>query len=406
MIPEIKYMLYLAGCGARNQIAVPPDCEIDWKLLFEEAAKSKLDSFVFYTVKKTGNLGYPSDLIEKAVSDVIHQSIKYHYGCKHISDLQKELEQEGIRSAVLKGYAVSRAYAVPELRMGCDVDLYIDRKNEVAAFSWFRAHDWRMVQERDKSSHHSEWVKDSFGMVELHVCFHGKNFNGRDKKETYSRGIWEPSKPFLSLEVPNGCIKTLDYGEHAVFLCSHMARHLLGNIGAVLRQLLDIAVFFERYSSFIDIKQFWESLKMLGYDKLISIVLRTAEQYMGFTFGFEIPTAVTSEQMTILLDEYCKRSDIEYEERNRVVHEYSLSRAVGRKSRYAYKARVLQSYFILFKKRIKEWGLCKSIKFGVIRFNEVMLGKYQKTACAAKCEATGAEKKLKFLKKMGMMEHE
>lgn len=392
---ERKYLLYLAGCGARGVKAAEPLEYIDWERMNVEAKGLGLEAFVGEAVRKSAAVNCPEELRGDYAEKVIRRGIQYHYGLQKLVELQEALEREGISTAVLKGYALSRAYAVPGLRMGHDVDLYVAPDHEKRTLSWLYANGWKMIQKRRRGEHHSELGKKEFGIIELHVALHPQYTAMYYRNRRGTEGIWEPMEPFCRLETEAGSLCTLGINDHLMMICVHMFRHMLEE-GGNMRMLLDLAAFLDTYQDRIDQKRLWSSMEKLHCKKVFCTALRTAEAYFGYCFDWELPAEVSSLEVDQLADRFCDPEGCDAENRNRLRCEYNRLVIKGNMERCRYKLFMLLNFSDSLGEKFIRHGVRGSLRLVARRFREIMFSREEKSSQAV-------DGTLQFLRDMEMI---
>lgn len=412
MEEQFKYVLYLAACGAMGREADPPCSPLEWNSLVKLAEKQGLKPFIAYAVKKSANTGCPDEIKKELVNDLRAKGIKYHLGRRTLIELQWKLKQAGISSAILKGYALAESYKVPELRIGCDVDLYVSQKDEKKAVSWFVKEGFSVVEERHWGEVHGVLKREDIGLLELHASLHGDcdslwwSHHSATPKE-----MWSVTQPFLELDTPDGCIQTISVDEHAVFLCLHMLKHLIDETKIIARMFLDIGVYFERYKNEICWERFWSFMEAIQCKHMMCTVIRTIQLYMELAVDMELHQQVSDADISRLQQVFDDGFAVSGEERFRVNHEFNAAVLKVKKGKYIYKAWTLSRYARMLGGRIKQHGLKGAVKLAGIRFNQVMLGKYSPDQ--NNCEHSGnsrlqettdqSDQALEFFRSMGMM---
>lgn len=307
MEKKMEYLFYLTRCGVQNEGAKAAPEELDWKELLSEASRLKLDPFVKYAIKNSRNCGCPEELWQSAVDEMRRKAIGRVMAAEKLSALQQELAALGIPSAVLKGQAASSAYPVPELRSGCDIDLYVEEKHEAEVYRWVAAQGHKVCK-RNKGFLHGEITHQELGLIELHVslCNSDEGVVKGILGEEYV--LTTPKEPFETVTVCGSPIVTLGMTEHMLFLVHHMINHYL-HAEATPRMILDINAFFCAYRDRIDVAYFWKAMEALKYDKFVRTVFGIGVTYFGFSEVLEMDANKKPEEMEALLLDFCENTE-------------------------------------------------------------------------------------------------
>lgn len=342
MTREFQQMLQLAAIGATGH-SIEVDCtDIDWEKVIAIAKKQKVDCYVAYALKNNKDLPCPSEIRDPLIkesrslvfSNALHRSA--------IIQLLEEMESAGIHAVLLKGYAISDCYALPESRTSSDADIWIDPKDEDRACEFMKKQGFT-VNPRWKNGHHAVCNHPALGCVELHVILYDEIvedvwFGKMDGSEYISES-------HMLVESEDGKYYSLGYTDHFIFLVLHMIKHFILS-GLTLQMMLDVALYFKKYAGKIDANRVWNTITSLRYDQLFNCILWAMIQYCGFsTVGFPGVSSEVPEQVETILNDLEEGGWMGYadkEEREEGWKEYNRQILAKNKSKLRYWMYMLQ----------------------------------------------------------------
>lgn len=300
MTREFQQMLQIAAMGATGY-SIDVDCkDIDWNKVIDVAGKHKVDCYVAYALKNKKDLPCPDEIRDRlikrarglAFSNAMHRSA--------IIRLLEEMEAAGIHAVLLKGYAISDCYALPESRISSDTDIWVDPKDEERACEFMRKQGFS-VNPRWKNGHHAVCRHPVLGCVELHVILYDEIIEdvwfGKMDGAEYVR------ESHMLVESEDGKYYVLGYTDHFIFLALHMIKHFIIS-GLTLQMMFDVALYFRKYADQIDANRVWNTIGSLHYDKLFNCILWAMIQYCGFSpASFPGIRSGAPDQMETILDD-------------------------------------------------------------------------------------------------------
>jgi len=191
-----------------------------------------------------------------------------------LSILGATLDVEGIRMMVLKGFGLALAYPHPELRECADIDIY--------CFD-----DFERVNKLVVSSGLCEKTEDT---EEKHICFEVSNIEIENHRQfttevnraniLIGKALKEMSaeEPILDPKMPGVLFPSATMG--ALHVLMHSLTHLAWS-GIRVRHLCDIAAYFNRYMSDIDIARVRAELREAGLEPASAMLLRLCADNLG-----------------------------------------------------------------------------------------------------------------------------
>ena len=280
-------MLYLAKCGIWGEVPAeyqrkdPSRVTEFWNAMRTLAVQTKLEPFVQFGVKLGNGLDCPKQQYEVWSAEMRKKALGRVMAAGELESAQKDLAEQGIPTAVLKGLAAASAYRYPELRSGCDIDLYVEEKKEAAVYAWAKARGCT-VRPRVKGTHHGEISHPVLGLIELHVSLCNADEALVEKAKDKQTVLVHPKKPFVTVKTAGNSLVTIDHTEHLMFLVSHMINHYLHG-EACLRHMTDVNAFFAAYGQQMEQETLFSDLAKLRYQKFFGMVLLLGNRYLGFS---------------------------------------------------------------------------------------------------------------------------
>ena len=397
MTEERNYLCYLAGCGARKETAQPPDFAVDWSMFLKEAAALRLDSFVKYAIMKSPGLGCPEDTVSAIRGELLKKAAGRMLSAKKLQNLQETWRSMGIESAVMKGQAIASAYGVPELRSGCDIDLYVDEKDEKKVYRWAEEQGHK-VNRRIPGFMHGEIIHKELGMIELHVACCGPDEQVVRGKLAGEYLLVKPERPFVTVQECGAGITTLDMTEHMMFIVTHMINHYLHG-EATPRMILDVSAFFTAYRDQMDLAWLWKAMEAQRYDRFLQTVFGIGICRFGFRTLPEMRANCDSRDVDSLLDDFCSTGE-DHEEIMAVYDAYCNGVMSSGISSLPVRLKILLHNAAVAVHLMRTIGVKEVIRMGKGRVVRMLRGD-RKPADKA---APGVEERLEMVRRLGLME--
>ena len=279
MTREFKCLMYIVGCTSKGSSVDGVDTKcIDWAKVYQQANVQTVSFLLTHALRKNRELACPENLKKEQSAYMFETFVRENEKKSNVLNLLREMENNGIRSILLKGYVVADCYAVPECRPSTDVDILVSRSQEVRACAFLQKKGFS-IYPRWTDGHHSVCYHPDYGTIEVHV-----ELFDRIIQKVWFRNI-ELSRLskrcFERIETKGGSYYTLEYTDNLLFLTLHAIKHFVIK-GINLRMMLDIALFIRKYVDLIDFSRYWSTLEELNYDKLVGSFLWALINYCGF----------------------------------------------------------------------------------------------------------------------------
>jgi len=252
--------------------------EADWCEVEELANKQGVLSFLFLGAKSTSEL-VPMDRIRTWRGDMLAGALRN----ERVNAVQQEvlclLNEQEIRSVILKGLSAARYYPQPEVRVLGDVDLLIDPENVPRVDQLLKSAAYKQIS--NDHAFHMSYIKDGI-TIEIHrvATEIPESTGGRVAMEYVQRFLDEAQL----VEVDGVVFPALSEPHHALMMLLHMERHML-ETGIGLRQLCDWAVYMNAAN-----RQIWSQttvamLKNCGLWVYAKVITKVCVKYLGLDAG-------------------------------------------------------------------------------------------------------------------------
>lgn len=196
-----------------------------------------------------------------------------------LNKLLREMEESGFFCCVLKGCTLASLYASPDLRVSGDVDLLINPKDEKKVIEFLEKRNF-IIHERYKGGHHFEARHNKAGLFEVHVSVYEKDFSKSVLKDKF-----KAEEPFESMITSSGiAVNVLGKNDGLYFVTAHMIKHFVKD-GLGLRQISDWILYIKNYRDVLNMEEYDEVIKELGFDKFINAMYTVGKKYWGIELG-------------------------------------------------------------------------------------------------------------------------
>ena len=331
MTYEFKYLMRLLGCALEKKEIPAPEQAVDWEKLIKMASSQGIFPVFAYTVGRCED-GFVPEPLRNRMKELSQQYIIMELSRKmNTLYLLGKLERQGVQAVVVKGFAVSDCYAMPETRISGDVDILIDKKQERKTLH-ILGDCCQNIKKRKKGDHHSVCYHQSIGIIEVHVLLYDEFVEDIWFKEMKEAALIR--EPYERVDCEGGSYYTLGKTDHMIFLALHMVKHFILS-GINLRQMLMSRCFAKIRK--IDAGRFFGVLRALQYETFICNVIGAAAIYCGLPAAWLdlLPVRPEEEAIDMIMDDLesvCYLSDEDRQSRFDGWHAYTKARSEKFKS--------------------------------------------------------------------------
>lgn len=253
---------------------------IDWNVVHQMAADSKIDGIVYPTVALIRGDNSPDpDILDRWKKNIIPQTLRQMGANWLTGRLAAGLGEAGIPYVVFKGLILADLYPSPDCRFSVDSDILVDAFYAQATAEVLSKNGFVYVKENSKENV-PFWRCPGRLSLELHYRL-WEDYDDEKTRMLDKMGLTRPES-LISLSSSYGGIVTMGHTEHLIFQVFHIIKHMTF-MGISLRNFLDTALFVNRYMEELDMERFWRSMEALGYASFCDAMFRTCVQYLGMT---------------------------------------------------------------------------------------------------------------------------
>lgn len=273
MTTEQHYILEILSSSLRGEVCIiPPPDKLNWDTFFSEARKQGISALLYFNVDKT----LLPDTARAQFSDTAYKN--FGYSCRVIEAHAKVcnlLEENGIPTVILKGYASAHYYPHPEQRSMGDVDFYVAEEYRKKAREILQANGY---VEENVNRHH-DWLYHKAGLIyELHFAISGVPHGAEG--EPFLRELDGIAKDRRWVQARFGRIAIPSDYHHGLVILLHTASHLMAG-GLGLRHLYDWAAFVNHFSIDEFQRLFRDKFEALRIWRFTQVLTGACEKYLG-----------------------------------------------------------------------------------------------------------------------------
>ena len=262
---------------------------IKWKELKVLAENQGLYAIFLDGIEKLPSVSKPpQELLLEWIGEVL-QDYEYRYEqyCKAIFELAGFYNSHGYKMMILKGYACSLDWPMPNHRPCGDIDIWLFGKQKEADEALLKANTNRTdITNRftiDTSHYHHTVFEWSGFTVENHYDF--VNVHAHRSSAELEKVFKELGKDDShSVEVNGVKVYLPSPNLHALFLIKHMVSHFAA-AEISLRQVLDWAFFVEKHTKEIDWKWLNGMLDKYNMKNFVNCINGICVEDLGFDVG-------------------------------------------------------------------------------------------------------------------------
>ena len=307
---EALFKLLRIALGGETDLSVPEG--VDWPALVALATEQGVAALAHDGLQKCyeadPRLSLPLDRELKAVKyDWFGATLNVEVECdkqwKAVSALGELFSAAGLRTLVLKGFALGECYPVPQHRYSCDFDCFLMGDGPATDRSAFeqgnRAMEAAGVKVRRFHYKHSSFKYEGTS-VENHQFLTGWRGSARWKRfELELERMLEAPGALRPLEGSSLLVGPPLF--NALFLTRHAQVHFLIEDGISLRHVCDWAMFLRHYGPSLDWAAFTSCCERYGMARFAGSMTRLASYLCGVPTpaGFApAPTVLTAADLT------------------------------------------------------------------------------------------------------------
>ncbi|MBP3360168.1 MAG: nucleotidyltransferase family protein [Clostridia bacterium] len=347
MTYEFEYLISTLSYAAVGRPVSKPSEAIDWRKVYSLAVNHSVIPMFAYAFGFS-DIDFISEdaaaSMKKQAQDIM---LSAYIKKINILNMLDKLNKNAAKAIVLKGFALSSCYFVPDARISGDTDIYVGTEAEQKTLDFFTEQGFT-VEKRNKYQKESKCYNAECGLIEVHAAMYDdltKNiwFEHLTEKELIK-------EPYIRVETEGKYFYTLGYTDNMIYIALHLIRHFISS-GMSLRQMLDVTLFYAKNKEKIDLARFWDTMTKLRYKTLINTVFSASIRYFRLPEEWmELLTEkVSADAEMMLLDDleeggYLGNDDAA----NRIDGKSMYSKAKGdeKKSYFGHKLFLLRRFFV------------------------------------------------------------
>ena len=248
----------------------------EWETLFRMAGTHHVLPLVYGAVHKDPSL--PADFAgikRQVIRQVASQTLR----TEEFLELNRKLQEKGIKPVVVKGIVCRNLYPQPDHRPSTDEDLLIPAQRYADCHEILAACGMEPARNADYQAYEVPYRKKN-GM--LYIELHKQLFP--PQSEAYgdlNRFFAHVHENAVAETVSGGTVHTLPPTEHLFYLICHAFKHFLHS-GFGIRQVCDIILFANRYGQQVDWQTLQENCRTIHAEKFAAAIFQIGKNYLVF----------------------------------------------------------------------------------------------------------------------------
>lgn len=214
----------------------------DWELILKEARFNRVDTLLYYYLKKDNDISIPSDIKEKLEDLYLKNSLHNTRIFFELSKILGSAEKEGFPIIALKGsYTACSLYPNTTLRRMYDIDLMVKSEDVMKIHDIMLGLGWECEQEGDSLNEYIEKKEViKFNKKPLMIELHSKLV------QITATDPWLNTLP-VKIGASNALAFENDF--FIPYLCIHLCDHLLQDRYFELIRICDIILIIRKFGN-------------------------------------------------------------------------------------------------------------------------------------------------------------
>lgn len=251
----------------------------DWHYIYEYAGKQQIQGLITEGISVMGVfVGIPEQIFSNLIAErsyIIKRNIQVN---RVQSRLCSSLDASGIPYAILKGQAVARSYANPQIRRSGDIDILLREEDFERTNSLLSEYTQETEYHHESDLHHALHIEDVW--VETHAMAKAYFTRRLDRvMEEERRRMFSESELDCYFQVSQKIsIPNREYT--ALFLLGHILRHLTTE-SISMKQLCDFAIYLNAQHGSLDRSRLVKMIDDAGIRKTWLMFSVFAVEWLG-----------------------------------------------------------------------------------------------------------------------------
>lgn len=234
--------------------------------VYESPAARRLDSALLAPYKK------------KMIQQVLVQTMK----TDEFLQLERHLQDAGLKPLVIKGIVCRELYPNPDYRLSGDEDILISREQFLECHEKMLSYGMHLL-EPDKDPRLAYEVpygkKNSPLYIELHKNLFPPESDAYGDFNRFFESVFDRAQ---SVRIQNTPVYTMEYTDHLFYLICHAFKHFLHS-GFGIRQVCDITMFANAYGKEIDWIRVLDQCREIHAERFTAALFRIGKKYLTFS---------------------------------------------------------------------------------------------------------------------------
>lgn len=259
-----EYIVKLCKASIYDKIPESPKVTLDWNYIYNKSVEQNIAGLLFTAVSKLDAEFQPDNkLMEKWNSAMISTIVAMGSRYNEFFRIKKLMQDNRITFIGLKGCVVRNLYPVPELRTMGDFDILTQKENLSRIADIFKSQGYI--------------IEDYFFGINVDSAkAHWEIFITTEEEIKVNTKKWD--EIFFENQEENNICNTLKPTYFLAHMIIHTARHFIQQ-GAGIRNLLDIALYINKFKDDIDFKVVETICKEQNYFKIYCYILNSVNLY-------------------------------------------------------------------------------------------------------------------------------
>lgn len=250
----------------------------EWQAFFSLAGMHRMLPLVYQAVYGEPSLKKENPAMVSAVRrQVWGQMMLQTQKTSSFLELNRILQDAGVKPLVVKGIICRNLYPQPDCRESGDEDVLITEEQFDVCHQAMVSYG--MVSNGTREAYEVPYRKaDSPLYIELHKQLFPPESNAYGDLNRFFAGVHERAIP----EEIQGCrVYTMDCTDHLFYLICHSFKHFLHS-GFGIRQVCDIVLYAECYGEKVDWEQVLKNCREIRADHFAAAIFEIGRNHLGF----------------------------------------------------------------------------------------------------------------------------
>lgn len=298
MYNQIHNFLAIVNAAVRGKVMKLKNP--DWNKLLSYAVSHKIEPLIYEGCSKYKVFHEaPAEIKNKYLAAALIKITGQIHKTRFFTDIYDKLRSAGLKPLLLKGYICRSLYGeLADHRPSVDEDIYIKPEEfplyrDILEKNGFVMEELTITEELLTAKSHIVFIHKKGLIIELHFNLMSKTNPLNNKINSCFEDAF---KSCISQDIDGQLIYTMNHSMSYLYLFLHIYKHFIF-YGIGIRQILDLLLYGEKYSSEIDWVTVEKTIRDLSADKLYADILIIGSIY----FDFNVETSFIGNDYNLLL---------------------------------------------------------------------------------------------------------